>query len=125
MIVDTDVLIWLLRGHEKASRAVDAAEAKAISVVSYMELLQGARNKQEVRVIKALLADLQFRLLPLSENIGHRASIYLEEYALSSGMAMADALLAATAVETGETLLTANRKHYRAIAELQMKVFRP
>lgn len=125
MIVDTDVLIWLLRGHEKAARAVDAADARAVSVVTYMELLQEARNKGEVRTIKAFLTDLQFRLLPLSENIGHRASIYLEEYGLSSGMSLADALLAATAVESREMLLTANQKHYKPVKELEMKIFRP
>lgn len=125
MIFDTDVLIWVLRGHTKAADAVDAAEARAIAVVTYMELLQGARDKREVKAIKAFLADMQFRTLPLTENIGHRASIYMEEYGLSISMSMADALIAATAIEANEQLLTGNEKHYKTIKELDLKRFRP
>ena len=125
MLVDTDVLIWVLRGNPKAARAVDAAPQRAVSVITYMELLQGARDKREVKTIKSFLADMQFRMLPLAENIGHRASIYLEEYGLSVAMTFADALIAAAAVEANEALLTANDKHYRPIKELQIKRFRP
>jgi len=125
MLFDTDVLIWALRGNIRASRAVDDADARALSVVSYMELLQGARYKPEVRAIREYLADLGFRILPLTENIGHRASIYMEEHALSHSMSMADALIAATAVEASEAILTANAKHYRAVRELTLRRFRP
>jgi hypothetical protein len=125
MLFDTDVLIWVLRGNAKAARAVDGADARFVSIVTYMELLQGARDKREVRAIKSFLADLQFRMLPLTENIGHRASIYMEEYGLSAGMSMADALVAATVVESRERLLSGNNEHYRVIKELDLTTFRP
>jgi hypothetical protein len=125
MLFDTDVLIWLFRGSESAARLVEGAEERAVSVVTYMELLQGARDNKETRTIKTFLADLGFHMLPLTENIGHRASIYIEEYALKSGMGMADALVAATAVEHHLTLCTANRKHYRLIHDLAVKLLRP
>jgi predicted nucleic acid-binding protein len=125
MIFDTDILIWYLRGSVKAARAIDAAEGRAISLVTYMELLQGAKNKQEAHAIKGFLKDFGFATLPLSENIGHRASIYVEEYALSNGMGMADALVAATAVEDASILFSANTKHFKCVKELQLKQFRP
>ena len=124
MLFDTDVLIWVLRGNAKAAKAVDDADARALAVVAYMELLQGAPDKAEVRAIKSFLTDMQFALLPLTENIGHRASIYMEEYGLSISMSMADALIAATAIEANELLITGNDKHYKAIKELELKRFR-
>lgn len=124
MLFDTDVLIWVLRGNAKAASAVDRAATRSISIVTFMELLQGARDKHELKIIKSFLSDMQFRVLPLTENIGHRASIYMEEYGLSIAMSMADALIAATTIENGETLLTGNQKHYRPIKELELKIFR-
>jgi predicted nucleic acid-binding protein len=125
MIFDTDVLIWVLRGNAKAALALDNADQRSISVVTYMELLQGARDKREVKSIKSFLVDMGFSVLPLSENIGHRASIYMEEYNLSTSISMGDALIAAAAIEANQQLLTANDKHYKAVKELDIKRFRP
>lgn len=125
MIVDTDVLIWVLRGNNRAAAEVDRCPSRAVSIVTYMELIQGARDKRELKVIKRFLTDLGFRTLPLTENIGHRASIYMEEYVLSDGLSMADALVGATAVEVNEPLLSGNAKHYRVLTELELHPFRP
>jgi predicted nucleic acid-binding protein len=125
VIFDTDVLIWHLRGNAQASRAVDEDDSRAISVVTFLELLQGARDKQEIRAIKRFLSNWQVRTVPLTENIGHRASIYMEEYGLAVAMDVADALIAATAVENREQLLTGNDRHFRAIKDLDLKAFKP
>jgi len=125
MIFDTDVIIWALRGNKRATTVIDCAESLEISVVSYMELLHGVRDKKDLRLTKAFLADLGFQILPLSENIGHRASIYLEEYGLKSTLGVPDALIAATAVENDKALCSGNAKDYRDIGEVGLKVFRP
>ena len=125
MLIDTDILIWIFRGNPKAARILEATERRHISAVTYMELIQGARDRNELRKIKMFLSDYEFEVLPLSENIGHRASIYIEEYGLGMSLRMADALIAATAVEHHLTLFTGNRKHYRPIRDLDLKVFRP
>ena len=125
MLFDTDVLIWYLRGNEKAAAVMEQADDRQLSVVSYMELLQGARDKNEVKIIRNFLKELAFGIVPLTENIGHRASVYMEEYCLKVKMCMADALLAATAVENHLLLCTGNNKHYKPIAEIEMTIFRP
>ena len=125
MLIDTDILIWVFRGNPKAARLLERTESRHISAVTYMELIQGARDRNELRKIKMFLSDYEFEVLPLSENIGHRASIYIEEYGLGMSLRMADALIAATAVEHHLTLFTGNRKHYRPIRDLDLKVFRP
>ncbi len=125
MLFDTDILIWYLRGNPKAAKTIQDSVDKQISTVVYMELLQGARDKREIKVIRTFLKGAGFEMLPLTENIGHRASVYMEEYCLKTGMCMADALLASTAVENQLPLITGNRKHYKAITEIELKVFHP
>ena len=95
MIFDTDVMIWVLRGHERAAQLVEDADDRRISLITYMEFIQGVRNRQELKKIKNLLNDLAFQTLPLTENIGHRASVYMEEYTLKTALYLADALIAA------------------------------
>jgi predicted nucleic acid-binding protein len=125
MFYDTDVLIWYFRGNAKAARLIDRDADRAISVVGFMELLQGAADKGETRLIKDFLKECAIRVLPLTENIGHRASIYMEEFGLSSGLRVADALIAATAAENHLPLCTGDQRHFRPIRELRLSVFRP
>jgi predicted nucleic acid-binding protein len=122
VLFDTDAFIWIQRGNAKAARLVDAAAVRALSVYSYMELLQGAKDARQHAHAAAFLRDFGFQTIPLSENIGHRAAVYIEEYALSHGLRAGDAIIAATAVERGLTLCTANQKHFRMIRELDLKV---
>jgi predicted nucleic acid-binding protein len=125
MLFDTDVIIWALRRNDKAVRKIDSTEVLQISAITYMELLKGARDKQELRNLKQTLQMLSFEIIPISENISHRAMIYIEEYGLSSGMDLPDALIAATAVENDFTLCTANDKHYKVISNIELDTFRP
>jgi predicted nucleic acid-binding protein len=125
MIFDTDVLIWCFRGDSRAARLLEKTSPRQISVITQMELMQGARNKTEQQTIRNFLSSMGFTVLPLTEEVGHRASIYVENHALTGGLQQADALIAATAVEHGETLCSGNAKHYRIIKELALAVFRP
>lgn len=125
MLFDTDILIWIQRGNVKAANLVDRTDERLISVQTFMELLQAARDKRQHAVIKRYLQDLSFSVLPLTENIGHRALVYVEEYGLSSGMRAGDAIVAATATENGLTLATGNARHFRPVKGLALRIFRP
>ena len=125
MLFDTDVLIWYLRGNAKAARVMQNTDQRQVSVVSYMELLQGAKSKSEIKLIRSFLKDFDFQIVPLTENTGHRASVYMEEYCLKVNMCLADAMIAATSVENQLTICTGNRKHYQPITEIEIKIFRP
>ena len=125
MIFDTDIFIWIQRGDEKAARLVDHEEERFLSIQTYMELLQCARDKKQHSATKRFLKDFNFKVLPLTENIGHRAAVYIEEYALSHGVRAGDALIAATAAENGLKLCSSNARHFRPIKDLDLKVFKP
>ena len=125
MIFDTDVLIFVQRGNRLAAELVENTPERQVSVQTYMELLQCAPNRAAQRVIKDFLRSFDFATISFSGNIGHRAAIYIEEYSLGSGMRAGDAIIAATAVESGLTLASANRKHFRVIEDLDLRVFEP
>lgn len=124
MIFDTDIFIWAQRSNENAIKLFEKKEEKYLSIQTYMELLQNAKNKTQHKYTKDFLTTFGFIVLPLTENIGHRASIYVEEYTLSSGLGSGDAIIAATAVENNMILTSSNVKHFKVIKELQLKAFK-
>ncbi len=124
MIFDTDVLFWCLKGHKKALKTLATASERNIPLQVYLELLQGCFNKQEQETIKKFIFRFGIKTLSLSEDIGLKAISYIEQYSLSHGLKAGDALIAASAVESQKTLVTANIKHFRFIQELQLQPFR-
>jgi predicted nucleic acid-binding protein len=124
MIVDTDILIWYLRGRREAADLLDACDRIRLSAVTYMELVQEMRNADELRALRSTLARGRWQVLPITEAISTRAMTYVEEHFLSGSLQMADALIAATCIEHGERLATGNVKHYRLVAELSIQPFR-
>ncbi|MBI2727862.1 MAG: type II toxin-antitoxin system VapC family toxin [Polaromonas sp.] len=125
MIVDSDVLIWFMRGNPKAVAALEGAGDWYISAVSYMELVQGCRNKTELKAIQKAFKSGEEDILPLTQDISSLACTLVEKYSLSHSVYLADALIAATALQHDLPLLTANTKHFSAITSLKVKAFRP
>ena len=125
MIFDTDIFIWTQRGNKKAAKLMEKAEEKYLSIQTYMELFQCAKNKTQHKYVKDFLTSFGFIVLSLTENIGHRASIYVEEYTLSSNLRSGDAIIAATSVENNMILSSSNVKHFKVIKKLKLKAFKP
>ncbi len=125
MIFDTDVLIWFFRGDRRAAESIESQTSREMSIVSLMELFQGARSRTEIKVIRRFVQENGFRVIPLTEPISHLAATLIEEHALGGGLQVADALIAATARQTGSVLTTGNVRHFRAIAGLELKPFHP
>ena len=125
MLVDTDVLIWHLRGYPQATRRFDELGALTLSAISWLEVLQGMRNKSELVAVKKMLDKRSARLLPVTEAITLRATEPMESLTLSHGLQMGDALIAATAIEHQLPVLTANVKHFSPVASLTVEAFVP
>jgi predicted nucleic acid-binding protein len=125
MLFDTDVLICFFRGDTLAARLVDSERNRNISIVSFMELIQGAKTRREAIAIRRFLRDLEFRLIPIDEATSYLAASLMEEHSQSHGLQVADALIAATARQSADVLATGNVRHFRGIAEVKLKTFRP
>lgn len=125
MVIDTDVLIWYMKGNEKAYKAIDNSKNFFISVVTYMELVQGMRNKNELNNLRRALHVWNSRILYISEEISVKAMFFVEQHYLSHSIQLADALIGATAISYGLPILTANDKHYKILKDIRIKKFRP
>lgn len=125
MLIDSDVLVWLTRGHVGAAKRLQTLDPWRISAVTYMELAQGCRDKTELARLKRGLALRNTEIIPITPAISQRASAMIDALALSHGMRLADALIGATAVELQATLLTANVKHFSPVDGLRIEGFTP
>jgi len=120
-LIDSDVLIDISRGKQAARDYIDAlTEGWAISQVSALELIVGARDKRDLTNIDTFLS--AYLVVPLRESIGRRAYELLKLYAKPHGLHVFDSLVAATAMEEGLTLVTKNRRHFGMIKGLSLQV---
>ena len=124
MVIDTDVLIWYLKGSEKAQRAIENSTKFFVSVVTYMELVQGMRNKNELNTLRRALHVWNSKILYITEEISVKAMFFVEQHYLSHSIQLADALIGATAISYGLPILTGNDKHYKILKDIRIKKFR-
>ncbi len=125
MMIDSDVLIWYLRGNAKAKKTIESLDGFFISVVTYMELVQGMRNKRELTLLRAALREWNAKVLFINEDISAKAMFLVEQHYLGNSMMLADALIASTAISNGLKLLTGNSKHYKIIKNIELQSFKP
>ena len=127
MIFDTDILVWAQRGHSRAAEFIDRvpAEERNLSVISYLELLYGARNRSDLKNIQSMAADLFAEVVPISQSASAVAARLMESLVLAHRLDVSDAIIAATALDRHETLATGNSKHFKAVPGLSLLAFRP
>ena len=122
-MIDSDVLVWVTRGHQGAAARLKQIAVWRISAVTYMELAQGCRDKAELERVKKALSISGTPIAPVNESICERAMRLIDQHALGDGLRLADALIAATALEHGLPLLTGNIKHFGVIDGLDVEPF--
>lgn len=119
MLLDTDVLVDILRQHPPAVAWLSSAasQAVALSGFSAMEVLQGCQNQADQRRAERLLG--RFSLHWPTPVDCQRAYNDYAAYHLSHGVDLLDVLIGHTAVGLNEPLATFNVKHYAVITGLQ------
>lgn len=123
MIVDTDVLIWYAREHPGAIELLHELDEFSISVITYMEIVQGVRDKKELNAFKKALGILNAKILQIDEIISTKAMFFVEQYALSHSMELADALIGATSVIKQMPLITGNDRLYKQLPGIRIQKF--
>ena len=119
MILDSDVIIEVLRGNSATIGWLRARSAAGISMqyspVSRAEIRAGSR-KGERATIGALFGSMT--ALSIEALTGEIAGEQLAKFAGSHGVQMGDALIAATALERADDLATFNRKHFPGVQRI-------
>lgn len=111
VVLDTSVLIDVLRGHEEAVTYVRSLRSLPVcSEISRVEVARGLRS-EERRAAERLFAALDW--VPVDEGIARRAGELGRKHRRSHrGIATADLIVAATAVELGMKLATCNTRDF-------------
>ena len=121
ILLDTDVLIDFLRGHDKAVSFVNANLDRIIlSSIVVAELYAGVRGGKgdaEQVVLENFLS--LFRVVPISGDVAKLGGLYKRDYGRSHGVGLADAIVAATATLEGAELKTLNVKHYPMLQDIE------
>lgn len=119
IILDTDVMIDVLRRHPPAIAWLESVGEEEITLPGFvvMELIQGCRNKAEQEKLEKELASYSVTW-PAPETCSDALTIYAQ-YHLSHGIGMLDALIGQMAVALDLPLYTFNVKHYSAIPNLE------
>ena len=112
--VDSDILIWHLRGEAKAARLL-----RRLSAEQDTELWTGALQRaevvffmrpDEVAATRTFLS--RFKTEPVSQAIVDQGGEFYRRWHPSHGVDVNDAILAATVAATGGKIYTLNLKHY-------------
>ena len=112
-LIDTDVLIELLRGKQKVISYLDnlhkEGSAFFYSPVTKAEIFHGIRKGEEGR-INLLFSSME--CVPVTDEVGEKAGLYLKQFRSGHSTQMGDTIIAASAFYAGAVLVTCNEKHY-------------
>jgi len=114
IVIDTDILIWILRGNETVKTKFTALVTEAngyvfITPIQVAEIYAGLREKEKIKTERFLES---LNIIDIDKEVGKLAGEFIQEYNKSHNVTMADALIGSAAKLNGFKLWTLNKKHY-------------
>ena len=124
-LIDTDIIIYSLKGDQRVLENLrsHAKSPKAISMISYAELLYGARNSNRIQenLAKVYRVRETFPILELGQDVMEVfAELKVNLRKEGTTVAEFDLLIAATALSYGYSIVTNNEKHFNKIPNLRI-----
>lgn len=107
VLFDTNILIDYLRGIPQARAECERYADRAISMVSWMEVMAGSSEDNEIELREFLL---NFITMPLTQAVAERAVTIRRARRIK----LPDAVIQATAEESGRLLVTRNTRDFNA-----------
>ena len=109
--MDTDILVDYLREYPPAVEYLESRRDDLLtSAVVVAELHAGVREGKERAALNTLLS--LFEVVSIDIELAERGGLLRRDFGPKHGTGLADALIAATAQQTGAELATLNVKHF-------------
>ncbi len=105
VLFDTNILIDYLSGIPQARLEMERYSQRAISIITWMEVMAGTTQEDE-KQIRAFL--LTFSILPVIDEIAERAFVLRRQRKIK----LPDAIIQATAQEEDRLLITRNTRDF-------------
>jgi len=118
VILDTNILIEILKGDQKTIQIVKQFDRHYISAITAMEIYFGALNKKELIKLKQFIS--LFDVVALNETISNLATNLVYSYAKSHTLDIPDALIASTSIFINTPLFTYNKKDFKYINDIEL-----
>ena len=117
-LLDNNVLTQIFKGNQTVTNFVANLDFGICATV-YIEAVQGSISNRQKRQIKKVLDNVP--LLLITPEISRRAIKLIDDYSNSYGLLLADALIAASALENNLILITYNIDDFKFIQGLNFQ----
>ncbi len=105
-IFDTNIIIDYLNGTKAAQHEINLYKFKAISIITYIEVLVGVKDAKIKEKIKTFLES--FEIIAIDQNIANQAIPLRQQYKIK----LPDALILATAESLNALLISRDAKAF-------------
>lgn len=115
-LIDTNIIIDYLRGRTQSITFFKTLQSQAnllTSTITVTELYAGVKTQKEEKLLNNFLQN--YHIIDVDHAIARKGGLIKKRYGPSHGIGIADAVIAATALEQDAKLITLNLKHFPMI----------
>lgn len=105
-LFDTNIIIDYLVGERQAKEEIDLYEDRAISIITYIELVVGLSNEKDIKTIKKFLQE--FSIIDVNLSLVEHTALLRKKYKLK----LPDAIILATVYHYQYLFVTRDRKNF-------------
>ncbi|ODS42584.1 MAG: hypothetical protein MSIBF_04540 [Candidatus Altiarchaeales archaeon IMC4] len=125
-VLDTDLLVAILRGNDEVKPMVDNLNSKEIAItsISAFELYRGAfasrRSTENAKAVAAMLS--AYDILPFDHDAAKiTGKLYVTLVAKGVQIEIRDAMIAGTCLSNNASIVTRNVRHYDRVSGLKVE----
>lgn len=112
-LIDTDIVIWVLRGNPVYENILQQLKDKAPLSISSVTVAEVYKNIFDREFTKTEQVIREFIIWDVTANIAKQGGLYWRQFAKKfKNISIVDCIIAATASEEELTVLTLNTRHF-------------